>query len=221
MKSFSGTLGLNTGGVGSVTVTGTGSQWIFNNVSNDFQIGQATNSGSGSLSVLNGGVVNATSLVAYNSATLLVDGAGSKLDLTANFGVIGPLTLGQTGTNNTLTVSNGAALVTGSAIFATQAGSAVTIMISGSGTLWTDAAGTSGTPIIQVGGGGAGVAGLTVSSQAVVSGSGDIEVDSSGTATLTISGSAFVKTGTSSALRIGKNTAGIAGHEYRGHVDGQ
>lgn len=209
VKSFFGAIGVNTGGSGVVTISGSGSQWLFNNVSNSFQIGQSGSSGTGSVSITNGGLLNATSLLAYNSASINVDGAGSKLDLTSSFAITGGLTLGLTGTNNTLNVTNGATLITGTGDFTVANGSRVAVQLSGPGTSWTVATGFAGyTPIILVGGGGAGVATMTVGNRAVVNDGGDIEVDSTGTASLAISGSAYVQSGSIYAVRIGKNASG-------------
>jgi hypothetical protein len=48
-------------------------------------IGQATNSGTGTLDVLAGGIVGAGSFTGHNSAEVTVDGAGSQLGITNGF----------------------------------------------------------------------------------------------------------------------------------------
>jgi fibronectin-binding autotransporter adhesin len=119
-------VGANGGSSGTVTVDGSGSDWIN---SNYLYLG---NSGSGSLSITNAGTVTtADANVGYysgGSGTITVDGTGSLWNNTNT------LFLGTSGTGS-VTISNGGEMTTGSAYLGFSTG--------GSGTLTLETGGTA------------------------------------------------------------------------------
>ncbi len=199
VTSGSGQIGVNTGATGEVNVTGDGSRWT---ITNSLTIGQAANSGTGSLNVLDGGQVSAFSFTGFNSANVKVDGAGSQLDLPGNAGAITTFTLGATGADNRLDVTNGGALSTKGAVFTPGEDAGVTINVDGSGSTWNATGITMG---------GAGTTTATFSNNAAVGVVGDFIVDGSDNTSLTITNGAHVTQdpGTSGA---GQFRLGVDGH---------
>ena len=139
LLSNSAQIGLNTGASGTVNIdAGT---WT---VTNAIQIGQAANSGSGTLNIENGGVVGASSFTGFNSAAVSVDGTGSQLNLPGVSTAATTFTLGGSGANNTLDVTNGGALNSRVSNLIAAAGAGVIANVSGAGSAWNATAITIG-----------------------------------------------------------------------------
>ncbi len=108
VTSASGAIGTFNGSTGSVTVTGTDSRWA---ITNALQISQTGSTGTGTLKILNGGVVTASSFSGFNAPQVTVDGANSRLTLSAT----GSMTFGSaTSAGGSLTVSAGGVVSAGS-----------------------------------------------------------------------------------------------------------
>jgi T5SS/PEP-CTERM-associated repeat protein len=153
-----GYLGYGSGGVGTVTVSGNGSQW---NLLSTLQIGA---SGTGTLNIQNGGVVSTASVgyLGYASGgvgTVTVSGGGSQWNL------LSMLQVGSSGTG-TLTIQNGGQVnVSSSAYVGLSApGGNGTVVITGTGSQLTatggvlfisgNSSGAGGTGILTVADGG-------------------------------------------------------------------
>ena len=98
-------LGSDASGIGSVTVTGSGSSW---HNDGDLRVGDLTSQGS--LSVLAGGVVNNNSAVigsAGGNGRVTVSGAGSE------WSSAGPISMAVGQANGTLTIADGGTVTTG------------------------------------------------------------------------------------------------------------
>ncbi|MEM0965653.1 MAG: autotransporter-associated beta strand repeat-containing protein [Verrucomicrobiota bacterium] len=194
----------NPNAVGTVTVTGDGSQW---NNSGDLSIG---NSGTGTLDVLLGGLVSSRNglLGADNLATgtVLVSGTDSQSGTPSQWTITENLTVGDQG-QGTLTVSGGGVVSSGSATLADKNGSTGTVNVNGAGSQW------SNTGVLVVGDLGNGT--LNISDSGVVSsGSGTLGraqnssgqlVTGTGVVTVTGSGSEW---NVDNALRVGQSGTG-------------
>ena len=191
--SATGAIGVNTGATGGVTVTGTGSQWT---MTDPLAIGQAANSGTGTLDVLAGGRVDASKFSGFNSAAVAVDGTNSQLNITNGFA------LGATGAANTLDVTAGASFSAGTVTFSTVAASGVAVNVAGTGTAWTSKGVTLG---------GAGTATMAVDDDATADVTGDFIIDGAATTALTISNGAAV-TQDPGAPGSGQFRLGVDGH---------
>lgn len=228
VTSSSAALGINTGIIGDVTVTGAGSKWT---ITNALEIGQFNNSGSGTLNILNGGKVSAGTFNGYSTATVNVDGAGSNLTFTgtATFGSLaaggaenlnvtngGSLTLAQINLaqpgNVTAVVSGGSTVTTGSAalpnnysvLMSINASGVSSLKLQDSGTTWTTLGG------IQVGTGGTST--LTIESGAKLT-TGWIELaenaGSSGTVTVQGTGSTLIGNDGVHSSYVGRQGQGV------------
>lgn len=108
VTSASGAIGTFSGSAGSVTVTGADSRW---SITNMLQISQGGSTGTGKLDILNGGVVTASGFSGFNAPQVTVDGANSRLTLSAS----GSMTFGSaTSPGGSLTISAGGAVSAGS-----------------------------------------------------------------------------------------------------------
>ena len=129
VKSGNGYLGYNADAIGAAVIDGAGSAW---SNSGPLYVGYR---GSGSLSITNGGSVtnNYGELGVAVGATgaALVDGIGSSWTISVH----GSLIVGESGTG-TLTVSNGGKVNDGWGIIGSNAGSAGSVTVDGSGSTW-------------------------------------------------------------------------------------
>ena len=192
LTSASGVIGQQAGSTGDVTISGGGSSWTIDAggfFTSALSIGQSgANSGTGTLSVLDGGSLVLGSLnsagrfTGFNSAVVTVDGAGSQLTLNPA-GILHLFSLGASGAGNQLNVTDGAAFSTGNVDLSTVAGSGVTATVSGAGTSWTSRSVTLG---------GAGTATAIFTDDATAAIVGDFIVDGAATTSLTISDGAHV-----------------------------
>lgn len=213
-------IGYASNATGMMTVTGPGAVWTLANISGVYQtliIGQ--NSSTGSLTVSNGGLVNAAQTLVANSVgstgTLVLTGANSALNANAE------IRIGHNGVG-TVNILDGAVLTTGiaagnSSIGTTASGSG-TVLIDGAGSRWQTSRsillGSAGTGIMTVRNGGMlGASSMTIGSAATSTGaltvdgadsfvdinglmlvgdygSGDLTVRNGGTIITGISGSA-------------------------------
>lgn len=183
----------SSGGVGTVTVTGTGSTWTN---TRDIFIGGVT---TGTFKVLSGGAVtaNRNTYLGYfpgSNGTLTIDGATSQWTSTAGiFDVGGNGGAGSAGTG-TVNITNGGKLdTTASNVFLGDGSSGIgngTLAISGSTSVWDGsnaAVGETGTGILNITNGGV----ANLSGQVIV---GDCNC-SNGTVTVSGAGSQFNATG--------------------------
>ncbi|MCV3243286.1 autotransporter domain-containing protein [Mesorhizobium sp. ZC-5] len=173
---------IGVGGTGAVTVTGAGSVW------NAGELSFVGFISSGSLEVLEGGVVNGVDArignVSGSQGAANINGAGSAWNLT------GDLIVGVAG-NGALTIADGGAVSNRSAVIGNSGTGTVTVTgptstwTSNGGLLVGQSAGGNGTLVISAGGavttGGQGVIGLQAGSQ--------------GTATVTGAGSSWTISG--------------------------
>jgi autotransporter-associated beta strand protein/T5SS/PEP-CTERM-associated repeat protein len=215
------------GSTGTLTVTGAGTVLnALGGASNRFGVG---NSGTGTLNVTNGGVVNVLRLFtprnAGSSSTILIDGAGSELH------VVTQSAIASNGAGN-FTVQNGGRFRSEPSITmgqnapgsgtltVTGAGSLVSTTNAGSDFIMGNVAGGAGPFTLNVNNGGA----VTIIDQfAVVRGASTVTIDSGGR--VSNGGAGFVGglegtsivnvTGTNSALVIGTNLA-VGGNNSAG-----
>ncbi len=118
-----------------MTVDGVGSSWTN---SGDLSVG---NSGTGTLTIRNGGTVSNTGLGylgnnAGSTGTVTVDGAGSTWTNS------GDLVVGDSGTG-TLTIQNGGAVSNVIGVLGFLAGSTGTATVDGAGSAWTNSGNAS------------------------------------------------------------------------------
>ncbi len=135
VSSLGGSVGQNSGSIGSVTITGDGSRWNIN--PNTLFVGS---SGTGAINIQNGGTVNSgfgsvgTLSTAFGEA--IVDGVGS------NWTIGSTLAVGSFGIG-TLNIQNGGLV---SCIAGSMGGGSSgfgDVTIDGSGSIWLDAASTN------------------------------------------------------------------------------
>ena len=152
-------IGNNTGSVGVVTVSGTGSTWTD---SGDLAIG---NSGSGTLIISNGATVQSGNVTyggllggnAGATGFVTVTGSGSSWAITNN----GNLAVGLIGTGS-LVISNGGAVSDAEGDIGSNPGAIGTVTLSGTGSSWDNtnglyiggaSLGAGGTGLLQITGG--------------------------------------------------------------------
>jgi len=192
-----GTLGTNASGSGLATVTGAGSKWTTTSVltvgssgtgnltasngasivANSMTVGSAA---AGSVNVLSGATLSANNLTTNRTATIQVDGAGSKLS------ILNGVNFKPTTGTSAISVTNGGNLSTGCTTISAGAGATASATVSGASSSWTPSA-------LFVGGNG--TSAVTIGSGAVVVDLGDLMVDGNGTSSLTVSGGANVTQG--------------------------
>lgn len=215
-------LGINPGGTGTVTVTGSGSQLISTAAVNVGELGVGT------LTVQQGATGSSSGL----DIGLSAGGQGTMLLTDANTtwtNSFANATIGDAGTG-TLTVQNGAVLVTNGVSLGNQVGSSGTVTVSGSGSVlnsqgFVDDVGVSGkgTLTLQMGAGGSS-GGLDIGVEASGQGSmllaganitwtngfgaGNVTVGDAGTGVVTVAGGAVLSN--SGNLIVG-NEAGASG----------
>lgn len=148
-------IGLDTGAVGSVTVSGSGSQWLNSGL---LEVGQQ---GRGTLSIQTGAVVTSINAsvgeFSGSSGTVTVSGKGAQWN---DSGVVAVGSGGQ----GTLTVSSGGVASSAGATIAQLSGSVGNVTVTGSGSQWNDSGGLQ----VSVGG----QATLTVEAGGVVNSGG-------------------------------------------------
>lgn len=187
-----GYIGANSGATGTVTVTGTGSSWTH---AGTVAVGE---SGTGTLTVANGGMVsNASAVIGTNAGatgTVTVIGTGSSWTNAGN------LTVGQDGTG-TLTIASGGVVSNAVGAIGANAGATGTVTISGAGSSWTNSSilyvGQTGTGTLTIAGGGA------VSSLIGLIGA---DFFTTGTVTVTGTGSSWTN---SLSLDVGQDGTGV------------
>lgn len=187
-----GYIGANSSSTGTVTVTGTGSSWTH---AGTVAVGE---SGTGTLTVANGGTVSNTSAVIGTNAgatgTVAVTGAGSSWTNAGN------LTVGQDGTG-TLTIASGGVVSNAVGAIGANAGATGTVTVTGASSSWTNSSilyvGQDGTGTLTISGGGA------VSSLIGLIGAGFF---TTGTVTVTGTGSSWAN---SLSLDVGQNGTGV------------
>jgi T5SS/PEP-CTERM-associated repeat protein len=152
------TVGNLPGGLGTVTVTGAGSNW--SNAGSVVVGGQGT----GALTIQDGGTVNSgggsVGLAVGSNGTVTVTGPGSSW----NNGVSGGLNIGSFGTGS-LTIANGGRVIniTGNtANIGNGAGSQGTVTVTGPGSTWSNSSG------VNIGNLGTGT--LTIADSGIVTG---------------------------------------------------
>lgn len=188
-------VGRDSGGVGTVTVTGPGSTWTTNGF---LKVGDLTGS-QGTLTIADQGTVISNSQVRLANApgtqgTVLVTGAGSKW--------IGPPSQFHVGfwDKGTLTIADGGEVQTGFTTLGTWGGSTGTATVTGGGSVWNISddfeVGVWGAGLLTIGNGGA------VNS---IDSTIGVETDGIGEVTVTGPGSSWSNTGT---LFIGNEGAG-------------
>ncbi|WP_164976269.1 beta strand repeat-containing protein [Oleiharenicola lentus] len=196
VTNTSGSVGLNAGGNGTVTVNN--GTWTN---SAELLVG---NSGTGSLAISNGGdVTNTYSYIATQSGSngsVTVDGAGSTW---VNSGL---LAVGQGGTGG-LSITNGGVVSNTFGEIGYSTGSTGTVLVSGTGSIWTNS------NTVNVGNAGTGT--LTLASGGVINvnaGAGNINLGASGgSGTLNLgapAASAAAAGGIANAASITGGTAG-------------
>ena len=145
---YGATIGSGTGSSGSVTVSGSSSQWYNQNY---LTVGQA---GSGSLNIQGGGNVTTGQAVAANNAgsvgSITVGGAGSVL---VNTSTDYAMLVGLDG-SGTLTVQSGGLVTNHDAYLGVNAGSNGSAKVTGAGSLWSNSGdlfvGESGTGALLI-----------------------------------------------------------------------
>jgi T5SS/PEP-CTERM-associated repeat protein/autotransporter-associated beta strand protein len=169
-----GTVGNLPGGVGTVTVTGAGSNW---STAGSVVVGGL---GTGILTIQDGGTVNSAGgsvgLSAGSTGTVTVTGPGSGWFN----GPSGGLNIGAFGTG-TLTIANGATVFNFTAFTANigqGAGSQGTVTVTGAGSSWINSSG------VNIGNLGTGT--LTIADSGVVAGPVTIATNAGSTGTLNI-----------------------------------
>ncbi|WP_072377072.1 autotransporter domain-containing protein [Hyphomicrobium sp. NDB2Meth4] len=193
------TIGVEAGSSGMVSVTGTGSEW--NNV--DMTVGA---SGTGSLSITDGGVVNTsdTGIVGQNagsSGTVTVTGAGSQWSAGATI-------IGDNG-SGTVSVTDGGIVSGSSAVLGNAAGSTGAVTVTGSGSQLNLTAG------LTVGNDGTGTLGVTAGASLTVGGAVNIGMGD-GDGVVTVSGgstvvSGDVNLGAQTSAETGSGTLNVSG----------
>ncbi|MBR0780360.1 autotransporter outer membrane beta-barrel domain-containing protein [Bradyrhizobium iriomotense] len=187
-----GSIGVNSGATGTVTIDGAGSSWTD---AGNLYVGQA---GTGTLVVSNGGTVSngVDGYIGVNSGatgTVTVAGTGSS------WTHAGILSVGESGTG-TLTVANGGMVSNASAVIGTNAGATGTVTITGAGSSWSNAGnltvGQDGTGTLTIAGGG------VVSNTTAMIG---LNSGATGTVTVTGAGSSWAN---SSFLYVGQTGTG-------------
>ena len=154
LNTSSGTVGNLSGGLGTVTVTGVGSNW------SNAGVVVVGGQGTGTLTIQDGGTVTSNGgsvgLVAGSTGTVTVTGPGSLWTNRTS----GGLNIGSFGTG-TLTIANGGRVIDTTPIVSNigqGAGSHGTVTVTGAGSLWSDIAGVnignSGTGTLTIADGG-------------------------------------------------------------------
>ncbi|WP_158667631.1 autotransporter outer membrane beta-barrel domain-containing protein [Bradyrhizobium guangdongense] len=193
-----GSIGVNAGATGTVTVDGAGSSWTD---AGNLYVGQA---GSGTLMVSNGGTVS-NGVDGYIGASSGATGTVTVTGTGSSWTHAGAVAVGESGTG-TLMVANGGAVSNASAVIGTNAGATGTVTVTGTGSSWTNAGnltvGQDGTGTLTIAGGG-------VVSNAI----GTIGANSgaTGTATVTGAGSSWTNSGVLYVGQTGTGTLTIAG----------
>ena len=169
-----GTIGNHPGGLGTVTVTGAGSNW--SNAGSVVVGGQ----GNGTLTIQDGGTVSSgggsVGLSVGSNGTVMVSGPGSSW----TNGLSGGLNIGSFGTG-TLTIANGGTVIniTGfTANIGNGAGSQGTVSVTGAGSTWSNSS------AVNIGNSGTGT--LTVADSGIVAGPIVIAANAGSTGTLNI-----------------------------------
>ncbi|APG12420.1 hypothetical protein BKD09_29205 [Bradyrhizobium japonicum] len=195
-----GLIGSNVGSTGTVTVDGAGSAWTN---STNLAVG---NSGTGTLTIRNGGTVSSASGVLGqnfgSTGTVTVDGAGSSWTNSSD------LEVGYVGAG-TLTIRNGGKVSNVTGGLGINTGSTGTVTVDGVGSSWTNSGdlsvGNSGTGTLTIRNGG------TVSSNTGYLGN---NVGSTGTVTVDGAGSSW----TNSGLVVGGSGTGTLAIRNGGKV---
>jgi outer membrane autotransporter protein len=174
LNTSSGTVGNLPGGLGTMTVTGPGSNWFNAGV---VVVGGL---GTGTLAIQDGGTMNSAGgslgLVAGSTGTVTVTGPGSGW----SNGPSGGLNIGSFGTG-ALTIANGGTVFNFTAFTANignGAGSQGTVTVTGAGSSWINSSG------VNIGNSGTGM--LTIADNAVVAGPVTIATNAGSTGTLNI-----------------------------------
>ena len=152
VQTNNGMLGYQAGSTGIATVTGKGSMWKF-----DGYLLWVGMSGTGVLTVTNGGTVSGGTAIGYGSGStglMTVDGAGSMWTTSSDADI------GDSG-NGTLNITNGGTVVTqapNGSYLGYNSGSSGTINVSGTGSSWTTGdnldIGCSGSGTLRINNGG-------------------------------------------------------------------
>jgi outer membrane autotransporter protein len=190
-------VGWRASGIGTVTVTGTGSAWTNSGL---LYVGEA---GTGTLAIENGGTVTSGSLTYIGSSSggtgkVTVTGAGSTW--TNN----DALYVGREGTG-TLIIEDGGTVSNAKGFVGWQTGSFGTVTVTGVGSTWTN------TDLLRVGFFGTGT--LTIEKGGTVSNTDAFVGDragSTGTVTVTGAGSSWTNNGTLNVGYSGTSTLTIA-----------
>lgn len=202
LSDTNGYLGFNAGSSGTVTVDGTGSNWIGTRL-------EVGSSGTGALNVTNGGKITTTQgRVGQNGGAIgitTIDGSGS---LWANSS--GDFYVGISGAG-TLNVQNGAAVTNASSgYFGANVGATGTVTVTGTGSSWANTSnltvGNSGTGVLTVSGGG-------IASNAI----GYLGYSAGGIGTATVNGTGSSWTN-SAELRVGSSGSGTLNVQNGGSV---
>ncbi|SEM97342.1 autotransporter domain-containing protein [Bradyrhizobium sp. OK095] len=192
-----GFIGTVAGGTGSVSVSGANSAWA--------NVGAVIvgNSGTGTLTVSNGGTVMSNGGTAGNfagsSGSVTVTGANSVWG-----GGAGDITLGAYGSGS-MVVSNGGRISNANAVLGQFAGSTGTATVDGAGSSWTNAGafqvGIGGNGSVTISNGGA-----VVAADSFLGGS----IGTVGTVTVTGTGSAFLNSGNILIANAGTGSLTVA-----------
>jgi T5SS/PEP-CTERM-associated repeat protein len=171
------TIGVNSGSVGSVTVSGDGARW---DVGGNLTVGA---SGRATLSILNGGVVNDNNVIIAKSGSgslggpddgsVVVDGRNSQWN---NAGIVVVANEG----NGSLTVSGGGSVSTGGGAIIGGANGRGTMTVTDDGSTWTSGG------LVAIGQLGTGT--LTIAHHGAATLASDIDIGGHGNGTLVIDG---------------------------------
>ena len=229
VSNGSGFVGRQTTGIGAVTVSGAGAQWINGP---GLSVGQA---GKGTLGITNGGFVSSATnsyigVAAGSTGTITVDGLGSRLSS------VEALNVGLTG-NGTLNIASGGIVSNGFGYVGYETAGIGSVTVSGLGSQWNNSneltVGRSGSGKLDIASGGAvsntnGLVGSAANSTGKVTvdgsssswaNSGALTVGNFGNGTLTIanngtvsaaSARAGVNSGSSGVINIGAAASALA-----------
>lgn len=194
VTSASGAIGTFNGSAGSVTVTGADSRWA---ITSTLQISQGGSTGTGKLDILNGGVVTASGFSGFNAPQVTVDGANSRLTLSAS----GSMVFGSaTSPGGSLTVSAGGVVSAGSF----TGHNAMTVDLDGTGSQLNLLGSTSTATTFTLGGSGLG-------NKLEITGGADLATQRANLSTVAGSGVTATVSGTGSRWDATGITIGGAG----------